>query len=108
MKAMQTADAYLAALSLPGPGGFKCAEWDVHAWSASAKAKQFNQQQFQEMLDNVGRRRLFPQPLAQQGHAFPKLDLYIATALLVAKIDPSALPTVLDELVNCKQRSLLR
>ena len=102
MKAMQTADAYVSALGLPGPGGCKCAQWDIQAWMATTEAKELNNQQFQGMLERVGRSGLFPQPPQRQGQAFPKLNLYIAAALAVAKIDPDMLLTMLDELVKCK------
>ena len=102
MKAMQTADALIGAIGLPGPEGFKCAQWDVQAWSATQEAQQFNNSQFQHMLGAVGRCGLFPQPLHQQGQAFPKLNIYIAAALMVAKIDSGTLPVVFDELAKRK------
>ena len=57
-----------------------------------------------EILEAVGKCGLFPQPMKQQGKSFPKLNSYIAAALLVAKLDPGTLHVVLDEILPTKQR----
>ena len=97
IKAMDTADIYLGIFGLPGPGGLKCSQWDLGEWSSTQEAKQFNDEQFSEVLNAVASCHLFPQPIVQQGQPFTKLNTYFAAALMVAKLEPEKLKGLLKE-----------
>ena len=103
IKAMNTADIYLGIFGLPGPGGLKCSQWDLGEWSNTQEAKQFNDEQFSEVLNSVANCHLFPQPMVQQGQPFTKLNTYLAVALMVAKLEPEKLKGLLKEFTMGKR-----
>lgn len=101
-KAMEAADVYVGALGFAGPGGLKCREWDMGLWIGTTEAKEYNDEQFGEMLEQVNQCYLFPHPMQQQGKECPKVNIYLAVALMVANIDRTVLLTVLKELATSR------
>ena len=92
LRAMDLADLFVEALGLCKPGGMKCAEWN---WRSAGITEVGDQQQFAEILQKVEEHELIHSPLISQGKEFAKPNVYIATALLLADLDPGALDAML-------------
>ena len=100
LKAIATADIYVSAIGLLGPGGLRCSQWNMATWAQSEEARQFNNNTFHAAIAAVAKCGLFPQPMVRQGKQFTKPNDYVAAAFMVAKLKPEKRDQLLAELVS--------
>ncbi len=96
MSLMRTATLFLIGIGVEAE---KCHRWDKDEW---LQTNQGRREQYQDIVTQLHKHHLYPEPTRAQSHAFHKPTHYWAAMLSELDLSPAVLTSKIEQMVACK------